>query len=272
MKRKIKKALEQLKRIYARIRSSINKDEQVDWLSLGENCLSDDILKRFYLKTYSSFYASARSNIDYNLSMHKNSYTGLFDAANTIYGLVGNDKVLRSSRYNASDAIYHSLHSNGVEFTHHDWISEPENKVALMRRLQRMHDRIGKIHCIFLYHHRFTEKSNIPLLISKLNEFRSFFESDGKKCFIILFYQQQIDDRRKRKISFIGNHSGVLEFSLNTLHLWEGTDQRIFWARNDNDLLRTMLRESKMVIKREISTKQTSHNLSKSGLETQVPS
>lgn len=41
------------------------------WLSLGENCLSDNILSRHSLKSFSTPFSHARSNIDYALELEK---------------------------------------------------------------------------------------------------------------------------------------------------------------------------------------------------------
>ena len=43
-------------------------------LSLGENCLPDDILRRNGLKSFSSPYASGRSNIEYVLSFENERF------------------------------------------------------------------------------------------------------------------------------------------------------------------------------------------------------
>lgn len=249
MTTKVKNTLKSMKQKYIRMRCTMNQDDGVVWISLGENCLSDDILKRFYLKSYSSLYASGRSNIDYNIAMHRQGYRGLFDDANATYGYVDQEKVLRNISYTLDDDIYHELHTQGFEFTHHDWLAHPESKAALMRRVKRMNEEIGQKHYVFLYHHRYTQKSNLDLLTRKLATFKQFFEQGGKRCFIILFYQEQVADARQRQLTLVNNHDGVLQFRLHTLHQWAGMDQAIFWARVDNDLIKKMLKQSRQIIR-----------------------
>lgn len=41
------------------------------YLSLGENCLADDILKRYKLKSFSTPYSPTRSNIEYAIQSEK---------------------------------------------------------------------------------------------------------------------------------------------------------------------------------------------------------
>ena len=41
------------------------------WLSLGENCLPDNVLQRHGRKTLSTVFSSGRSNIDYAVSLEE---------------------------------------------------------------------------------------------------------------------------------------------------------------------------------------------------------
>ena len=224
------------------------KDDDYLWLSLGENCLSDSILERSDLKSYSSIYGSARSNIDYGIAMQSQNYKGLFNKDNAVYGsLYGADR-LRSSLYNKSDDIFHEIHSNGFEFTHHDWVKNESFIKTFERRIARTQESIGKKNFVFLYHHRYTEKSDISLLVNKLHEFKNFFEVNDKVCHIILFYQNKISSPSERKISMKNENSGVIEFIFHTQDIWGGSNDDIFWARVDDDLIKEMIEESKKII------------------------
>ena len=224
------------------------KKNQVDgtvWLSLGENCLPDDILQRFYLKSYSSPFSSGRSNIDYILQMHLDNYQGLLVESNTEYGYVSGEKVLRSTIYNKCSTHFHNMHINGFEFTHHDWIKEPELKRTLLRRIQRMTSEIGRRNVIFLYHHRFSENSNMEETRKKSQKLAVLFSSEGFSCTVILFYQKIISTKKERALVQIKSYPSILEYELRTRYLWEGDNQRVFWAKNDNDLLKLMLDNAK---------------------------
>ena len=50
------------------------KAYESEYISIGENCLADDILKRFNMKSFSSPYASSRSNIEYILAFENSEF------------------------------------------------------------------------------------------------------------------------------------------------------------------------------------------------------
>ena len=58
--------------------------EKYLYLSLGENCLPDGILKRYGLKSFSTPYSSARSNIQYAIENELNNYTELLNRKNIV--------------------------------------------------------------------------------------------------------------------------------------------------------------------------------------------
>lgn len=222
-----------------------NQDGKTVWLSLGENCLPDDILSRFHLKSYSSPFASCRSNIDYLIEMHTNKYDNLFDEESVSKFSLDGGTVLRSIVYNKSHPIYHNLHTNGFEFTHHNWIDNPDLKQSLQRRLRRMVSDIGCKDFVFLYHHRITESSDTQKIRLKLSLFADFFTSNYKKCKIIFFYQNLTSEDSERRVITKDLDDNVLEYEIITTHAWEGSNQNIFWARVDNDLLKTMIESAK---------------------------
>lgn len=248
LKKVISKVLRKTEYYSSFVRTQYHKNDNYLWLSLGENCLSDSILQRSYLKSYSSIYGSARSNIDYAIQMQNQNHRGLLDKDNTVYEVLNGSNVLRSSLYNESDSIFHGLHCNGFEFTHHDWVGEKKFVKTFERRISRTQENIGNKNFVFLYHHRYTEKSDIQLLTKKLNEFKSIFEVNNKKCYVILFYQNIVSDSSERKISMKNEDNGIIEFILHTQNIWEGDDQDVFWARNDDDLIKKMIKKSKRII------------------------
>lgn len=108
----IKKIKKKLFAYHASLMCSLKKHEDLVWISLGENCLSDDILKRHYKKSYSSLYAAGRSNIEYALDMDKNNYKDLLSKVNLEYAYVGSHRVVRSIIYKSSSPNYNNLHLN----------------------------------------------------------------------------------------------------------------------------------------------------------------
>ncbi|QIO06365.1 DUF1796 family putative cysteine peptidase [Acinetobacter shaoyimingii] len=242
------KLVKKFTKFYETIQTFRNKNDPSLWLSLGENCLSDSILQRSNLKSYSSLYGSARSNIDYNIEIQNKNFKDLLNKDQTVYGYVNWKEVLRSRLYNRSDNIFHDLHCNGFEFTHHDWVKNEKFVQTFERRILRTQKSIGHKNFIFLYHHRYTEKSNIDLLRQKLNTFREIFEKNNKHCHIILFYQHKISNIDERNLVLKNVDHKIIEFVFHTQYIWEGDDQDIFWARNDNDLIEDMIQKSKDII------------------------
>ena len=60
-------------------------DEQPLFVSIGENCLADDILQRHGQKAFSTPYSFARSNIDYAIKLEETEYNTLLLPDNLYY-------------------------------------------------------------------------------------------------------------------------------------------------------------------------------------------
>ncbi|HGS6273387.1 TPA: DUF1796 family putative cysteine peptidase [Klebsiella variicola subsp. variicola] len=227
---------------------SLKKHEDLVWISLGENCLSDDILKRHYKKSYSSLYAAGRSNIEYALDMDKNNYKDLLSKVNLEYAYVGSHRVVRSIIYKSSSPNYNNLHLNGFEFTHHNPIENVEHKKSFNRRIKRMIEGKGRKNYVFLYHHRSCENQDLNRIRENLIKFKEQYQINNKKCFVIFFYQTAICNRQKRGIYNISNSNNILEFQFVTERIWSGNDDDLFWARVDDDLIKIMIKKSETFI------------------------
>lgn len=111
---------------------------KVFWLSLGENCLTDNILQRHGVKSFSTPFSHSRSNIDDALMLERNNFEGLLEKMNLRYDYVGKTKVVRSTLYNTCETIYNELHMKGFEFSHHDIIASENKRKSLQRKIQRL--------------------------------------------------------------------------------------------------------------------------------------
>ena len=141
---------------------------KIFYLSLGENCLTDDILKRHNIKSFSTPYASARSNIDYIIQLETMDYRFLLNNDYLEYGTAGKDKVIRSKLITNCMNIYANWHMKGLEFSHHDIIAKEEEKDKIRRRIKRMRKYRGKKTMIFFYHYRFNTNMNLEMLFKKM--------------------------------------------------------------------------------------------------------
>ena len=240
--RRIKKGIRTIKRI-------IKRNAKTVILSLGENCLSDNILDRNDLKSFSSPYSSGRSNIEYILSFEDE---GFADFLNPNYlkkeKLPDGNTVVRNKKYVTTVNSYNGSVANGFEFTHHDVLSDVVSKETIKRRCNRMLGLKGK-KIIFLYHHRMCDETDHSLLISHLNQIANIYESRGNDVSIYLFTQSIITDLNERRVEYNLDH-GIHNFVFYTLNEWAGDNEDIFWARCDDDLIKTMIdhiRQSKQV-------------------------
>lgn len=214
------------------------------WLSLGENCLSDDILKRHGLKSFSTPFSHGRTNIDYVLQLEDISCEMFLKDENIAHEYIGETKVARSKLLDCSNIFEQSV-SNGFEFTHHDVKSSEEARDSYKRKIDRLKSIKGNDDVVFLYHHRFHNNKNLIELFSKLDKLSRSYESKGKRCSIICFTQTRTESKQDRRIEATILNSRVVFFNFFTDLIWCGTNPNVLWARNDDDLILEMLEFSK---------------------------
>ena len=134
------------------------------YLSIGENCLADDILSRYGLKSFSTPFAAGRMNIEYLLDIVKSDYEGFLDIANLEYGVVNEKKVVRLKNIDIHNQYDESC-MKGFEFTHYDVIDNDRDRATIARRVQRIKNIKNK-EVYFLYHHRYCQNTDFELLIT----------------------------------------------------------------------------------------------------------
>lgn len=227
------------------------------WLSLGENCLTDNILSRHHLKSFSTPYSHSRSNLDYAITLEKTNYSNLMDLQYLKYDLIDDKKVVRSTIINNSDQMYNELHMNGFEFTHHDVKSSNTERKSLERKINRMHMIRGRKNVIFLYHYRVNENMCLSEIFKKAETFSEFYAIENKKCSIVIFTQKIIGEDSARKVTY-RKENNILFFELFTRYSWSGDDDNIFWAKNDDDLIEKMLNAVKTDVLGKTSISQGS--------------
>lgn len=218
------------------------------WISLGENCLTDNILQRHNLKSFSTPYSHGRSNIDYAIQLEHLKYLGLLDSANLKHESLDGKNVVRSTLINSCDDIYHQLQMNGFEFTHHDILKSVSAKKSLERKVGKLQRYKGSKNYVFFYHYRLNNNMSKDKVFEKVAQFSSFYKLNGHKCFMIVFTQNIINDDNRRGIYYSKVSDTVHFFELSTLHNWQGDNQDIFWARVDDDLIQKMIAATKKII------------------------
>ena len=237
---KIKKKLKVIKKEIKRISRSFNRKK---YLSFGENCLADDILSRYDLKSFSSPFASARSNVEYILQIQKDKYKDFLNPQFLEYGYAGEKKVVRQKQYNELSNVYDGSCMRGFEFTHHDVIADKRKRASIERRVRRMQS-LKNCTLYILYHHRFCKDTDIDLLIQHLNDLKNIYEKQCEKVYLIAFTQKLVSSEQERKVEkkYI---DGIYLYYFYTLNVWTGDNQDILWARCDDDLIDQMIQDIK---------------------------
>ena len=204
-------------------------------LSLGENCLVDDVLQRHGLKVFSTPYSFARSNIDYAIELEKTEYSTLLSKDNLYYAK--DSRVVRSNAVKDSDNIYDSQHLNGFEFTHHDVISDSIQMESYKRKVNRMKElKYSKDILCFLYHYRYNKNMNVQKIIDKACTFLTYYNS---RAFMAVLFQNIQSEHRGVIENTVADN--VITFEFITPYIWQGSDKTKFFARNEDDLMTIML-------------------------------
>lgn len=215
------------------------------WLSLGENCLPDDVLKRHGLKSSSSPFSSTRSNVDYVIEANRTDFAGFLDKRNLVRDDAFGSPVIRSTLYPCDTGLFERSVSLGFEFTHHDVIENLKHRESFERKIARWRTlRASAEPVVFLYHHRRTSTNRLAPVVSKLQQFADDFDRDAAgRSRIILFYQEIVSDPAQRDVDLRVESKNVSAARLRTEFVWGGKDPHIFWARNDDDLFASLIRQ-----------------------------
>ena len=237
---KIQKKIKVIKKEIKRISRSFNRKK---YLSFGENCLADDILSRYDLKSFSSPFATGRSNVEYILQIQKDNYKDFLNPQSLEYGTIGEQKVVRQKQYNELSNVYDASCMRGFEFTHHDVIADAKKRSSIERRVRRMQS-LKNCTLYILYHHRFCKDTDIDLLIQHLKDLKTIYEKQCEKVYLIAFTQKIVSSEQERKVEkkYI---DGIYMYYFYTLNVWTGDNENIFWAKCDDDLINQMIQDIK---------------------------
>lgn len=203
------------------------------YLSLGENCLCQDIINRNGLNTFNTIYSYARSNIDYASYLESINYYKFLDRDSLkLAPMDGGCYFLKLTEYCDDMFIY----KYGFEFTHHDIVTNTNHYNSFVRKIFRM-DRVryNEDMCFF-YHHRANKLSDVLKLKYKMSDFERFYKRNNKVYFVLM-YQSIVNSKEKRKVE-IKIDNNIFECCFCTLAMWAGNDPKIFWAKNDDALIK----------------------------------
>lgn len=213
------------------------------YLSFGENCLTDDILARYGIKSFSTPYSSGRSNIEYILQIEKDNFKDFLNPEFMKYYYLGKKRVVRLTKYDKIENQYDLLHVNGFEFTHRDVLNNLRDRKIFDKRVKRMLDFKNKEVNIF-YHSRCNANTNEDLLLEHLAELKKIYEKRCASVNIYMFTQIIVSDGIERKL-VREYKNGINIYKFHVLNAWQGDDEDIFYARCDDDLIKLMINDAK---------------------------
>lgn len=214
------------------------------YLSFGENCLTDNILSRYGLKTFTTPFSHCRSNIEYILDLERNNYDKFVSGEFLKYGDLNGKPVPRFNTEFILENHYHHLHENGIEFPSQDVIKNQKYWHKVVERANKLKFYLGKRKYVILYHHRVCEFNDPELLILHLSELKKYYSTEEFECQVVLFKQIIVNRDLEKKLIYQMN-KGIHVFDFHTHYTWTGRDQRKYWAFIDDSLISKMLNKVK---------------------------
>lgn len=214
----------------------------IKYISLGENCLVDELLKKVMLKAESFPFGSGRFTIEYINSIIEEDYKNLLNPSYLKYEAVDGKQVVKNTFYKNANDIFCTTVSSCFEFTHHDVLKE-KDKQSMERKIKRFEEVLNSDNkLVFIYNYRYSDKQNIAKVTELLNNFLSLIKSKyDKKAKLILFYQTITNTSRGYTIITKGDLTAC-EF--RCAEQWVGDDN--YDGSKDMDLFKAVLADRKI--------------------------
>ncbi|HQS52518.1 MAG: hypothetical protein B7X86_16015 [Sphingobacteriales bacterium 17-39-43] len=216
------------------------------YLSFGENCLTDNILSRYGLKSFTTPFSHCRSNIEYILDLERNNYENFISGEFLKYGDLNGKPVPRLKTDLILKNTYHHLHEIGIEFPSQDVIKNHKYWQRVVKRAIKLKAFLGKRKYILLYHHRVCEGNNLELLLMHLSELKKYYSTEEYECQVVLFKQIIVSKESEKKLIY-QKDKDIHIFDFHSHYTWTGRDQRKYWAFIDDSLISKMLKAVKTI-------------------------
>ena len=218
---------------------------KITYISLGENCLIDEILKDFKLRKETFPFGSGRFNIEYISAICHEGFEHFLDDQHLQYAIVENIQVVKNTYYAHQDDIYESTVCDHVEFTHHD-VLQPSIKDSMQRKVERFKDAIRHPQqYVFLYYYRYSLKRDVKRILSHLENWITWTEAQSGITPKLIFIHQDIVATPEERKFQIRAHSWGKEVCFYTQGIWTGNDN---WAAApDRDLFEQFLNNNEMM-------------------------
>ena len=209
------------------------------FISIGENCLADNILSRYKLKSFSTPYSYGRTNIECIILHEQSHFDYLLDKR---YLIKKNEKIL-NIKYSCFNNTYNSLSSDGFELTHHNVLEDNRARKTISRRYLRLL-KLKHKDITMLYHHRLCDKTNEKMMVNDLKKLAEIYENRGNRVRIYVITQTIIKSPLKRGV-VVENFNNIKIYRIASFQEWRGDDPSIFWAMCDDDLIQQVINKLK---------------------------
>jgi hypothetical protein len=205
--------------------------KNIIWVSLGENCLSQQIINDLGLNSIIGPYSWAIGSIDHILNIQEKDFS-VDDYTEVTEPIYNQTYSIHKTSKNSNDSWFKDANKS-LTFRHHNFSIQKDYE-QMARRFDR-HKALNDENIVFLYYYRATENSpNYEYVRSRLEYFISKYYPKSKA---VMFYRTDGDEGT---INLIDSKSNVFEFEIKTTTPYEGEDPN--WkAMPDRDLHKEML-------------------------------
>ena len=225
------------------------------FVSIGENCLFQDVIRRHGFKTAVGPFSWGRSNIDYVIDLVKEDFVDLLNPNFLIHREMWGLAPATNIKYICKPGIYEKSVCNGFEFTHKDVISSVDDKENTERKIQRFKEIVlnptGPL--VLTYHYRYVPNAirDTEYVIKKLKELRSLISTyrDGDAPEILMAQQTLVDTTEERNV-YLEVIDDIHVANFSTRSCWTGKDDYVFGVVDD-DLFDQCFKDLKKTISRK---------------------
>jgi hypothetical protein len=205
--------------------------KNITWVSLGESCISQDIINSLGIKTIVSPYSWAFSSIDHIINLQEEEFA-IDDYCQTTCPVLQEKYSVHKTSKNNNDSFFVET-GKSLAFRHHDFFSNNEDYETIKRRMDR-YKSLNSNDVVFLYNYRIGQTKENEYVRSRLEYFLTKYYPKAKA---LMFYEVKSE---QRGIDLIEDKNNVFEFKLKTTISYE--DNLGAWQREpDRDLHKQML-------------------------------
>jgi hypothetical protein len=187
--------------------------KNIIWVSLGENCVSQQIINKLGVKTAVSPYSWAFSTIDHIINLQEEDFL-IKDYEQATCPILKEKYSVHKGSKNSNDSFFVKT-GKTLAFRHHDFFSNSENYEKIKRRMDR-HKSLAGDGVVFLYHHRIGDTPNCEYVRSKIEYFLDKYYPEAKA---LMFYEVKDKQIEMRLVQYKNN---VFEFEIKTPDLHKG--------------------------------------------------